>query len=240
MPFVDDGAALRESGFVEELAHARRLGDEFTRILPIVVPAHEVRRHVGRAACGEQLLHVVRGAAGEGGSAKVELRELRLQPLQACHVEVDELCLGAAPACPDVGLVVDLPVRDVPFEAVGPALRVVAHDAGERFGVAGVVGGIARVEAPFARVLDGGAHAVENLHADVLRKRKHMVCGLEDVVARVGRIQVRKGEDVLRVDDALASVDERPVMCARGSEMERGECLVVVLKAAGIRSRAIP
>lgn len=29
-------------------------------------------------------------------------------------------------------------------------------------------------------------------------------------------------------------------MCARGGEMERGECLVVVLKAAGIRSRAIP
>ena len=239
VPFVDDGLALRETGLVEELAHARRLGDEVLGVLSVVVPAHEVGRHARLAAGREELLHVLGRAAGEGGAADVEVRELRLEPLEAGHVEVDELGLRAAPAGPDVGLVVDLPVRDVPFEAVAPALRVVAHDAGERLGVARVVGRIARVEEPLARVLDGGAHAVEDLHADVLRELKHVVGRLEHVVARVGRVEVLEGEEVLRVDDALSVVDERPVVRARGGEVEGGEVLVVVLQAARVRAWAV-
>ena len=109
-----------------------------------------------------------------------------------------------------------------------------AHYAGERLGVARVVGGVGGVEEPVARVLDGGAHAVEDLHADVLGELKHVVGRLEHVVARVGRVEVRKGKEVLGVDYALSVVDERPVVRARGGEVEGGEVLVVVLEAARV------
>ena len=239
VPFVDDGLALREASLVEELAHARRLGDEILGVLSVVVPAHEVGLHACGTAGRKEFLHVVDGAAGEGGPAEVEVRELRLEPLEAGHVEVDELGLRAAPAGLDVGLVVDLPVRDVPLETVAPTLRVVAHDAGERLGVARVVGRVGGVEEPVAGVFDGGTHAVENLHADVLGELEHVIGGLEHVVARVRRIEVRKGKEVLRVDDALAVVDERPVMRTRGREMEGGEVLVVILETARVRARTI-
>lgn len=162
----------------------------------------------------EQIGGLLRRELGEGRAADPDrIAELVPKALEDDGEELVELRHGAGPALvrAEVGLVPDLPVDDVvaPVEAVRPAPRVMADDAGADLGVLGEVGrhdGVVAVA--LLGMFDRSAEPEEDLLMEVrAREVQHRVGRAEAVAGGIGRIG---GEDR---KDKCVSQTGKPAAC---------------------------
>ena len=173
----------------------------------------------------------------EGGAADHELRETPLDPRGDDAVEPDELLeVGVPHIVVQIGLVPDLPVTDVPVEAVVPPLVVVADDVDADVGPLFVIVGRIAVIA-FVRVFDAGAEPVDDVGSAAAAVRD-VVVGLPEIVAgRIVRVGPGVAEDLLNVDEAHARVVERRIVQPRIGQLHCPVGVVEVAVGGEVRDR---
>ena len=221
-PLVERELRARIAGVVQRLAGKRHVRDGVAR-REVAVVREEVERQLLLLREGEEVVealhavvHVLVALLGRRGeetvaaaavAADLQVRELRLEVARRHGVQLAELRELAAPLLvldgilPVVRLVPDLPVGDLPFEAVRPALGVVAdHVLADARPLRVVRRWIDVVRLLLAVVLDRDAEAEPRLHV-VREKRLQQPVRVVEVVARgVVLVRVEVPEDVRDVD----------------------------------------